>query len=201
MERQIDALDKEKSDLEAQIPANWPDSHKHYLELADAEKKARNAYRHNVDNAYEPINELRKMIANAGDLAAVRKDLEALRPIIASQPADQVSDAIKAVQEKLRAIPETSAINSSLTKARRLFRKDDPNRDDAANFIDDSIKKLAPEAEWRVQAAERLGPALNAYNAVISDTIGLRQQERLTSDQATDVAGCLSYHRDISLDF
>jgi tripartite ATP-independent transporter DctM subunit len=201
VERKIDALNKQKSELEAQIPANWPDSHKHYLELADAEKKARNAYRRNVDNAYEPINQLRKIIAKTDDLAAVRKDLEALGPIVASQPAEQVSDAIKSVQQKLRRIPETSAINSPLTKARRLFRKDDPNRDDAAKFVAQSIKKLEPEAEWRAQAAERLGPALNAYNAEISDTIGLRQQERLTSDQATDVAGCLSYHRDISLDF
>ena len=38
-------------------------------------------------------------------------------------------------------------------------------------------------------------------NEAISQNIGLRQQERLTSEQASEVAACESVQRDISLNF
>ena len=201
LERDIDALNRERSEIEALIPAEWKDARERYVALADAEKKARKAYRRNVDDAYEPIDELRKLIARADDLAALRDRLEALGPVIARDPSDQVSEAIKSVQQALRTVPETSAINSPLSKARRLFRADDPDRAEAAELLAQSLDRFTAEAAWRLEAAERLRGPLNAYNAVIADTIGLRLQERLTTDQATDIAGCLSHHRDISLDF
>ena len=38
---------------------------------------------------------------------------------------------------------------------------------------------------------------LQTYEAAIRDTIGLRQQARLSNEQATSFAGCLARHRDI----
>ena len=105
------------------------------------------------------------------------------------------------VQVALRTVPETSAINSPLSKARRLFRSDTPDREEAAKLLAQSLERFAEEVAWRLEAAERLGAPLNAYNAAIADTIGLRLQERLSTEQAADIAACLSHHRDISLDF
>jgi len=42
---------------------------------------------------------------------------------------------------------------------------------------------------------------VQAYDAAISGTIGLRQQPRLPREQALFIANCNSKHRDISLNF
>jgi hypothetical protein len=54
---------------------------------------------------------------------------------------------------------------------------------------------------WRERAARDLLPKLEAYEAAIRDTIGLRQQPRLPDARVPDIAACLAYHRDISLQF
>ncbi len=53
-------------------------------------------------------------------------------------------------------------------------------------------------AAWRNGVG---GSGLNAYDEAIKGSIGLRLQERLSSDQAASVVTCLSIHRDISLNF
>jgi len=55
--------------------------------------------------------------------------------------------------------------------------------------------------KWRKDAAKNLMPALEKYNLVIKNNIGLRLQSRLTKEQAKLVAKCNSVHRDISLNF
>ena len=55
--------------------------------------------------------------------------------------------------------------------------------------------------KWRKDATKNLMPALEKYNLVIKNNIGLRLQSRLTKDQAKLVAKCNSVHRDISLNF
>ena len=57
------------------------------------------------------------------------------------------------------------------------------------------------EVEWRRQAAMALAPALQSYNEAIKDSIGLRLQDRLSDEQAEEVARCKAFHRDISLNF
>jgi hypothetical protein len=51
------------------------------------------------------------------------------------------------------------------------------------------------------RAKSEIEPQLKAYNEAIRLNIGLRQQERLTSDLASEVAACQSVHKDISLSF
>ena len=42
---------------------------------------------------------------------------------------------------------------------------------------------------------------INAHDKIISETIGLRLQSKLTKEQAIYVSRCNSIHRDISLNF
>ena len=57
------------------------------------------------------------------------------------------------------------------------------------------------EVTWRERAKTTLLPGLQAYEAAIRNTIGLRLQSRLSREQALDMASCTSGHRDISLHF
>ena len=201
LEREIAALEAEMKEEKALIPSTWEESRKRYRELAEAEKKARTAYRRNVDSAYEKIGELRMILERADELAALSSSLADLAPVLATAPAEEASEAIKAVQEVLRPIPESNAINSPMSKARRLFRGDDADREQAATLLAEAREKLAEEMAWRQAAVATLGPQLQEYDETIRDTIGVRLQERLSPDQAADIAACLSHHRDISLDF
>ena len=100
-------------------------------------------------------------------------------------------------------IKGTSAINSQLSKARRILKKDDTveGKDKAMAFYNKAIEAYKEDKQWREKANTTLLADLNAYDQSINNTIGLRQQKRLTDDQAKGVASCLSVHRNVSLEF
>jgi hypothetical protein len=147
---------------------------------------------------------VRALLAVLGDtegLAALEGEAAELKATVAGAPAAQGIEAIKALASKLNAIKDTRAISSLLSDARRALKGDTPARAEAAALVEKAARALTDEVAWRRKAQQSLVPALQAYEAAIRDTIGLRSQERLTSEQADDIAACLSHHRDISLDF
>jgi tripartite ATP-independent transporter DctM subunit len=201
VELDIADLEKEKEGLSARIPATWEDAHKSYTKLAAAETKARRRYRRNVDDAYEPVAEIRKFFSQAEALAALEGRLKGLEPVITSAPANQAMSTIKSAAAALGAVDGISHIRSKLSKARRALRGDSPKRDKAAGRLAEALELFAAEVAWRRQAAAQLAGGLAMYDDSIKSTIGLRSQERLTSDEAEEIATCLSIHRDISLSF
>ena len=76
-----------------------------------------------------------------------------------------------------------------------------PKPDKAFSELSKGLKIFASEVTWRKQAQSEIEPQLKAYNEAIRLNIGLRQQDHLTSDQASEVAACQSVHKDISLSF
>ncbi len=198
---EIDRLMSERVLLEPQIPANWQADHAQYLTLKKAEKVALNRYRRNVDSAYEPVPELLQVLAQTEDLAALEPDIRALKTLIGNQGNDATIEQIEAVAQSLNRVAGSDKINSQLSKARRALRGARADVDQAQAFVDQGLAILASQLEWSRLAADRLMPDLSAYDAAIKHSIGLRLQPRLTLDQATEVASCLSSHKDISLSF
>ncbi|MBT4934233.1 MAG: TRAP transporter large permease subunit [Rhodospirillaceae bacterium] len=201
MEQEIDSINAAVAELEKTIPENWKASRDGYLKLAKANKDARRKYRRTVDDAYEPLAEVIKIIADADALAAMESQIKALVGIIASKPHKEAAEDIKLVEKSLGAIKGANPIRSGLSKVRRAFRGNTPNPEKAAKELTKALATYASEVTWRKRAASELAAGLNDYDMVIRDTIGLRQQERLSPEQATEVASCRAVHRDISLDF
>jgi len=201
LERRIELLKLDKAERESAIPAEWEAARKGYVALADAEKKDRRAYRRNVDEAYEPIQELRKLIAQAEALAALRAGLEGLSAVVAGDPAEQAIETIKSFEKELRAVDGVSPITSKLSRTRRALKGDSPDREQAAAELAQALEAYTSEVAWRRRAQTELAAPLEDYDKAIRGSIGARSQERLNSDQASDVAACLSIHRDISLSF
>ncbi len=201
LEEEIAELKALKQEIEATIPAEWDAARKSYVALSKAETDSRRKYRRSVDDAYEPIAELRRLIPQSEALAALEGQLDGLKPVIANDPPKEAIDSIKSVEKAIRTVEGTSHINSRLSKARRAFKGDNPDRDKAAAELAKGIDLFTAEVAWRRKAATQLAAGLAAYDDAIKGTIGLRSQERLTTDQAIEVASCLSIHRDISLDF
>lgn len=199
LETRMEDLNRQKEDLMASAPAAWSAARKQYLELAGAETKARRTYRRNVDDAYEPLAEVRNLLSGTAALAALEGQIKALESVIATAPGDEAMAAIKAASSALG--DGTSKIKSKLNKARRAMKGDTPKRDKAAKELASAMELFAAEVAWRQKAVKKLGAGLAAYDAAISQNIGLRLQERLTTAQAKELASCLSVHRDISLNF
>ena len=198
----IDELKAERSRLEAEIPAEWTAARKGYVERATGLKRAQGQYRNNVDGAYEAVVELRGLLGSGDALAALEPSLRELAPVIEGvtdkDSAKAAMNQIKVVESKLSAL-SASPVKSKLAKARKALKK--INTDKALEQLDLALQLLADEAAWRQRAAVELEPALAEYNDAIKHSIGLRMQQRLTIEQAEQVASCQSVHRDISLNF
>jgi len=201
MEEEIASLKSRKAEMEATIPANWNDARKQHVDLEKAEKKARTLYRRNVDDAYEPIKEVRTLIGATDDLVALEDELKGLRAVISGEAPAKAMDTIRAFEKTLSAVPGTSKIKSRLSKARRALKGDNADREEAGTELTAALDLFAAEVDWRKRAATSLGAGLETYNDAIKHTIGLRLQTRLPTEIATTVAACLSHHRDISLSF
>lgn len=110
-------------------------------------------------------------------------------------------ETIKLAEDALGELDGISKIKSSLSRARRALKDDEPDRAKAEGELDKALALYQEEVSWRQQAADQILPALNDYDATIRDSIGLRMQTRLTTAQAEEIAACQSIHRDISLNF
>ena len=199
--RAIEGVEAEMAAIEASIPAAWEDARSRYVELSDAQKKARRVYRQSVDEAYETIADLRALIADADALLAFKPTLASLEGVVANDPPEQAMEVIKAAERELRKVAGSSGITGRLSKARRALRGKSPNPEKAAGFLTEARERYAEEVAWRARAAQELLPGLSAYDDAIRHSIGLRVQERLTQEQARLVAECQSVHRDVSLHF
>ncbi|MFT5721387.1 MAG: tripartite ATP-independent transporter DctM subunit [Motiliproteus sp.] len=201
LETEIAELEAERLLLGPQIPANWEVEHAQYVKLEKAAKRTRNRYRNNVDAAYSPVPELLEVLNQTEALAALESDIFGLRAFIASQDSEVAIEQIKTVARTLDSVAGSREVNSKLSKARRALKGSGSDQDEALQHIDEALDILSTQLLWSRLAVTQLLPSLTAYEEAIKSTIGLRQQKRLTVDQAEEVASCLSTHKDISLHF
>jgi hypothetical protein len=187
--------------LGAGIPEQWEASHAEFVSLAKAEKKARQKYRRNVDESYEMIVTMRRMIAELDQLIAVEDHFLPLLDAIQDQSADEAMQAIKMVGAEVDSLTEMHRVKSKLSKSRRALRGDNPDREKAAALVTQALEQMKTEIEWHQRAAGELAAELEAYDQAIARTIGMRMQERLTQEQAESIASCLAVHKDLTLHF
>ena len=198
---QIDSLIRERQALEARIPSDWKEIEKSFRTLNTAERRARLAYRRNVDEAYEAVSTLRTVVDDAGKLAALEGAVVGLRTLIVDETPKKAMEEIRKVERSIGKVAGAGQIRSKLSRARRDLRRKTPDREKAMRNFDQAVEIFRAELAWRSRAATELAPGLTAYELAIRDTIGVRQQERLTGEQASTISGCLAVHRDISLNF
>ncbi len=198
---EIAELEKQSTVLESSISEEWQDARARFETLAKAEKSARLKYRQNVDDSYGMIVTMRKMISETDALQDLQEQFEPLIEQIRQQSAEQGLDAVKALGLEIDKLTETHRITSKLSKAKRALRGNTPDKDKAITEMTLAAEIIQSEIEWHRRAEQQLSSDLEEYDRVIASTIGMRMQERLTSEQAESIAGCLSVHKDLSLHF
>lgn len=201
LEERIKEIDAEMKTLQGTIPAEWDEKHKVYAALLKADKTARLVYRRSVDGAYEPIKEAVDIIGATERLAGLRDRITGLEADIAAKDPEVLAQDISTLSQDVGAIPGARKLRSQLSRVRRALTGRSPDKSKALDELAKAVKLLEEDLAWRKDAAGSALAGLTAYEEAIRDTIGLRKQPKLPPEQAVEVAGCLSYHRDISLSF
>ncbi len=197
----IDKLNREKIKISEKIPPNWEDENNQYKTLALKNKKATTLYRRNVDSIYENIQLTKQIIIDRDKLNNLNNQIQNLKEKIFNLSKNDAISVIKSVEKILNEIAGAELIKEKLSKARRALKKDDININKINTLIHEANEIYLLEKEWREKAEKELLPQLIIFDDSINNTIGLRQQEKLTKEQALYVASCRATHKDISLNF
>ncbi len=201
LNERIDALKAQIVELENTIPAEWEAENQRHTELQKTEQNARNAYRRAADSGYEAVREVVGVLGSTTALRELGSAIPDMKTLMATnEPADLI-DPLEALADQFSEIAGAGDIRSAVSKARSAMRKKSPDTDAAMEAMDTAMEEYASEMQWREQAESALYADLSRYEAVLKDTIGIRQQDRLTREQALSVASCSSHHRDLSLNF
>ncbi len=200
-EERITALTAERDALLASIPETWEAENGTFSELVKAERTARLTYRRNADDAYEPVDEMNKMLADAATLKALNDRIVTVREDVAAMTPEQAVEYIEEKERLIDSVAGTRDIKRLLSRARRALRKRTPEPEEADKELAAAVEAYQADIAWRERAAADLSEDLSAYQVAIRDTIGLRSQPDMTREQSLYAAACGAHHRDISLNF
>ena len=190
----------ERENLLQEIPEAWPNAYETFSALRKEETNARRQFQRTAENAYSTVAKLVATLQGNEAMAALESELNNLRNQVVTQEPAEMVEPVLALSKKFGEIEGTSEIRSSLSKARRALRAKNPNREKALQAMDEALGLYEVQRVWRRDAAPLL-PSIADHEATLRDTIGIRQQQRLTHEQALFVASCNSDNRDISLNF
>ncbi len=201
LEERADELLRERDEIAADIPDDWNDVYANFSSLVSAEDKARSSYRRASDAAYEPAAEFLAVIDSNEAFFGMESGLSALEDLIANGEREVAENAVDETAKSFGAISGASDVRSALSKAKRSLREGREDREKAMEEWMRAVDEYRTQIDWRRAAEGDLREGVQAYLAAISETIGSRQQERLSRDQAVFIAGCNAAHHDISLNF
>ena len=199
--RHIDELKAERAKLESEIPERWKGDHDAFVKVQKADVDARRLYRRTVDDAYAPIQEAVKVLADHEAYLALEEKIKSVEGMITAKPPREAAEDVQEVIRAIRDVEGAREIASAVNDVRRELRRRTVSIEKAKESLAKALEEYQAEKAWRSAAQAEILPALRTYEEKIRSTIGLRQQPRLPREQALFVAGCSSDHRDISLSF
>lgn len=194
-------IEKDVAKLAAKIPADWDAKFEAFSKLRKAETSERRKFYQASQASYEPVVEMIDILNSTDAFNALKDSLYAASAQIeANEPADMV-DPLAALASEFGNVAGADKVKSAISKARRAVKARKPSKEKALKEIAKAVELYDEQIEWRKAGVADVLPKLSEYEQSIRHNIGIRQQSKLTTDQALSVAGCLSGHRDISLNF
>ncbi|MEM9331364.1 MAG: TRAP transporter large permease subunit [Pseudomonadota bacterium] len=198
----IEELEVAKTAIAEKIPAEWEDANSNFTGLLKEETKLRTQYRRAVDNAYEPVVEIKAMLEDTGAFVELGEELKTIIPRIEAEEPAAMVEVLKVIESKFGDIEGPDDVKKALSKARRALRSKTPDKEEAVEEAQKAITAYDEEVEWRSAAAsQNLIADVQRYDDAIKGTIGIRQQENMPRALGLYIASCNSGHRDISLSF
>ena len=201
MEARIEAASAERQALLDQIPADWKEKNAEFAKLTKDEAKKRALFRRTAGGAYDSVSNFADVLEASPAYLELEGEIAALRQKVENDDPKQTQELMREFERKFNSISGASKVKSAFGKVRRELKKRTPKIDKALTAFDKANKLYGEQLEWRKQAAGSFTEGVRSFEVALQGTVGMRQQQRMTREQALFVASCQSNHRDISLNF
>lgn len=201
IKQDIVAFENEIAEQQSLIPQTWNQTNKDFKLITTRLNRARLQFRRISDQAYSEV----KMVITAVDaepaLSQIGKEIRLIRSKIKDNAPEKTVLEIKNAYSRLNKIPGANEASKSLSKARKAIDNEKHDYNKAMNYIDATLAIIEGEAAWRKEIKSGPYKDLVSFEKFTQNNLGLREQERLTSEQVDIITPCLAKHRNISLQF
>ncbi len=201
LEQKIENVKLEIDEISSQIPEEWKSKNDEFNKINKAKNLATRKYRKTVDNAYEDLLLIKSFINDGEKFEELEQEMKLLKNKIDNRGYIDAIEFIDNIFEKVGEISGSDEFADKLDYLITLMDEDEVDFEKLQSSTVDTIALFEQEVSWRKNFKKKYMDRIDAHDKVISETIGLRLQSKLTKEQAIYVSKCNSIHRDISLNF
>ena len=199
--QKIENVKLEIEEIKNTIPQEWKSKNDEFNKINKAKNLAVKIYKKTVDNAYEDLLLIKEFINDGEKFEELSQDMKLLKSKIDNRGYIDAIEFIDNIFEKVGEISGSDEFADKLDYLITLMDEDEVDFEKLQSSANDTYVLFQQEIDWRKNFKKSYIDKINAHDKVISETIGLRLQSKLTKEQAIYVSRCNSIHRDISLNF
>ncbi len=199
--QKIENVKLEIEEIQNTIPQEWKSKNDEFNKINKAKNLAVKKYKKTVDNAYEDLLLIKEFINDGEKFEELSQDMKLLKSKIDNRGYIDAIEFIDNIFEKVGEIAGSDEFADKLDYLITLMDEDEVDFEKLQSSANDTYVLFQQEIDWRKNFKKKHMDKINAHDKIISETIGLRLQSKLTKEQAIYVSRCNSIHRDISLNF
>ena len=199
--QKIENVKLEIEEIQNTIPQEWKAKNDEFNKINKAKNLAVKKYKKTVDNAYEDLLLIKEFINDGEKFEELSQDMKLLKSKINNRGYIDAIEFIDNIFEKVGEISGSDEFADKLDYLITLMDEDEVDFEKLQSSANDTYVLFQQEIDWRKNFKKKYIDKINAHDKIISETIGLRLQSKLTKEQAIYVSRCNSIHRDISLNF
>ena len=199
--QKIENVKLEIEEIQNTIPQEWKAKNDEFNKINKAKNLAVKKYKKTVDNAYEDLLLIKEFINHGEKFEELSQDMKLLKSKIDNRGYIDAIEFIDNIFEKVGEISGSDEFADKLDYLITLMDEDEVDFEKLQSSANDTYVLFQQEIDWRKNFKKKHMDKITAHDKVISETIGLRLQSKLTKEQAIYVSRCNSIHRDISLNF
>ncbi len=199
--QKIENVKLEIEEIQNTIPQEWKAKNDEFNKINKAKNLAVKKYKKTVDNAYEDLLLIKEFINDGEKFEELSQDMKLLKSKIDNRGYIDAIEFIDNIFEKVGEISGSDEFADKLDYLITLMDEDEVDFEKLQSSANDTYDLFQQEIDWRKNFKKKHMDKITAHDKVISETIGLRLQSKLTKEQAIYVSRCNSIHRDISLNF
>ncbi len=199
--QKIENVKLEIEEIQNTIPQEWKAKNDEFNKINKAKNLAIKKYKKTVDNAYEDLLLIKEFINDGEKFEELSQDMKLLKSKIDNRGYIDAIEFIDNIFEKVGEISGSDEFADKLDYLITLMDEDEVDFEKLQSSANDTYVLFQQEIDWRKNFKKKHMDKITSHDKVISETIGLRLQSKLTKEQAIYVSRCNSIHRDISLNF
>ena len=201
IEQRIENTKLEIDEIANSISKDWKSRNDEFNKINKAKNLAVKKYRKTADNAYDDLMLIKLFILDAEKFEELNEDIKILKSKIDNRGYLDAIDHIDNMFDKVGEISGSDEFADKLDYLITIMDEDEKDPEQIQKIASDTYAHFDQEVSWRNEFDKKYMDRINNHLTVLSETIGLRLQQKLTKEQAIYVSKCNSVHRDISLNF